>query len=123
MRAGWFVYAALDLGQCPGALRSCAGGLPPAPEREAAPQVAREDLLAGREGQDGVREGQRFSRAWLGGPVVCVWYLALAIISNLSLLMLVGICHCAVCYVFIAKAEEERKIEKKTALPKVLRSA
>ena len=61
------------------------------------------------------------SRAWLGGPVVSRWYLALAIISNLSLLVPVGICHCAVCYVFIAKAEEERKFGKKTALPKALR--
>ena len=63
------------------------------------------------------------SRACRGGPAVSVWYLALAIISNLSLLVPVGICHCAVCYVFIAKAEEERKLMKKTALPKALRKA
>ena len=63
------------------------------------------------------------SRAWRGGPVVSVWYLALAITSDLSLLAPVGICHCAVCYVFIAKGEEERKFQKKTALPKALRSA
>ena len=64
-----------------------------------------------------------FSRAWLGGPVVCVWYLALAIISYLSFLMPGGVCHCELCYVFIAKAEEERKVVKKTALPKAVRKA
>ena len=63
------------------------------------------------------------SRAWLGGPVVSVWYLALAIISNLSLLVPVGICHCAVCYTFTATAEDERKFMKMTALPKALRKA
>ena len=42
------------------------------------------------------------SRAWRGGPVVSVWYLALAIISNISLLAPVFICHCAVCYMSIA---------------------
>ena len=47
----------------------------------------------------------------------------MAIISCLSLLMPGGLCHCAVCYMSIAKAEEERKLEKKTALPKALRKA
>ena len=44
------------------------------------------------------------SRAWLGGPAVSGWYLALAITSNLSLLAPVFICHCAVCYRYIATA-------------------
>ena len=47
----------------------------------------------------------------------------MAIISNLSLLVPGGVCHCELCYVFIAKAEEERKLEKKTVLPKAVRKA
>ena len=62
-------------------------------------------------------------RAWPGCQAVSGWCLALTIISYLSLLARVGICHCAVCYVVIAKAEEERKRVKKTALPKALRKA
>ena len=60
-------------------------------------------------------------RTWLGGQAVSGWFFSLAIISCLSLLMPGGLCHCAVCYMSIIKAEEERKLVKKTALPKALR--
>ena len=62
-------------------------------------------------------------RASLSGQAVYVWYLALTIISTLPLLACVCICHCAYCYPSIVKAAEQRKFVKKTALPKVLRSA
>jgi len=62
-------------------------------------------------------------RAWLCDQAVSGWYLALTIISTLPLLLPFGVCHCAVCYVLIAKAEEEREMVKKTALPKAVRKA
>ena len=57
-----------------------------------------------------------------GGAVVdrC---LTLAIISTLVLLALVYICHCAYNYSSIDKATKQKKFMKKTALPKVVRSA
>ena len=62
-------------------------------------------------------------RVWLGGLAASGWCFAMAIISDLSLLVAVCVCHCAFCYPSIAKAEEERKYMKKTALPKALRKA
>ena len=49
--------------------------------------------------------------------------MAMAIISDLLLLMSACICHCAFCYTPSVKTEEERKHMKKTALPKALRKA
>ena len=153
MRAGWFVYAALDLGRCPGCPRRVLRGVAPAayrrhrivkmlrePQVKDLPQKVLEvtqravatggrDLRLRRVRRQLLQHHHarvlRFGlyRAWLGDQAASGWCFAMAIISDLSLLAPVGICHCAVCYVFIAKAEEERKIEKKTALPKVLRSA
>ena len=59
----------------------------------------------------------------LPGLTVCGWCFAMAIISDLSLLVAVCVCHCAVPHQFIAKAEEERRYMKKAALPKALRKA
>ena len=57
------------------------------------------------------------SRALLGGPAVSRWCLALAITSNISLLAPVVVCHCAVCYTYIATAEEESKVHEEDSPP------
>ena len=62
-------------------------------------------------------------RASLSGQAVYDWSLALTIISTFLLLACVCIRHCAYCYSSIAKAAKQKKFVKKTALPKVLRSA
>ena len=59
----------------------------------------------------------------LGGQVVFYWCLALAIISTPMLLTFVCICRCAYAYSSSNKATKQDQFMKKTALPKVLRSA
>ena len=62
-------------------------------------------------------------RKEMDGQVVYGWCLALAIISTLMLLALVSICHCAHANSSTYKATKQVKFVKKTALPKVVRSA
>ena len=57
----------------------------------------------------------------MDGQAVCGWCFAVAIISTLSPLVLVYICHCAPYYLPFVMATKENKFLKKTALPKALR--
>ena len=153
MRAGWFVYAALDLGRCPGCPRRELRGVAPAAYRRhrivkmlREPQVKDLPEKVLEVTQKAVATGGRdlrlrrvrrqllqhhharvlrfgLYRAWLGDQAVSGWCSAMDIILDLSLLKSASICHCAFCYTPSVTTEEERKHMKKTALPKAFRKA
>ena len=111
LRAGWFVYAALDLGHGPGAKRR--------PARPAEAVFTRVECIACICSIIAlvyvVLTG--LFRAWQGDQAVSCWYLALTIISNTSLLAPVDVCHCAICYTDIATGEEESKVHEEDSPP------
>ena len=147
LRAGWFVYAALDLGRCPGCPRRVLRGVAPAAYRRhrivkmlREPQVKDLPQKVLEVTQRAVATGGRdlrlrrvrrqflqhhrarvlrlgLSWAWLGGQVASGWYFAMAITSNLSLLAPVCVCHCAVGYTTIATVEEESKVHEEDSPP------